>query len=298
VKFLTGGEPGGLKPTSDDAARRTLRTLHDRPARPEDYKSESQALWTLAHELVDRPYQVQQRLAELVLDLCRAGSAGVSVLVNDGGVDLFKWSAVAGAFGHHLGGTMPRNESPCGIVVDLDHCLLYENLAEDFPATSSLRPEITEIILAPFHVNGRPVGTIWALCHDPQRRFDAEDMRLLTSVASFASLKIFSPQPPPSLPSVRADAARADMASLTGRQMEILERILHGQPNKNIAADLGISQRTAENHRAAIMRKMHVSSISALVQSALLGFEPGRNLGESERNYAGNDALGTVSIVL
>jgi two-component system CheB/CheR fusion protein len=64
-------------------------------------------------------------------------------------------------------------------------------------------------------------------------------------------------------------AAREAVCSLTHRQHDILARILQGQPNKIIAADLGISQRTAENHRAAIMRKLGVSSISALVQVAL-----------------------------
>jgi len=53
------------------------------------------------------------------------------------------------------------------------------------------------------------------------------------------------------------------------RRLGRLDRIMRGQPNKIIAADLGISQRTAENHRAAIMRKLGVSSISALVQLAV-----------------------------
>jgi len=65
------------------------------------------------------------------------------------------------------------------------------------------------------------------------------------------------------------ETAQQAVISLTPRQRDILWRIIEGQPNKNIAADLGISQRTAENHRAAIMRKLHVSSISALVQVAL-----------------------------
>jgi FixJ family two-component response regulator len=42
-----------------------------------------------------------------------------------------------------------------------------------------------------------------------------------------------------------------------------------GYPSKNIAADLGISQRTVDNHRAAIMRKTGSKSIPALVPTAL-----------------------------
>ena len=45
--------------------------------------------------------------------------------------------------------------------------------------------------------------------------------------------------------------------------------VLEGHPNKNIAADLGISQRTVETHRAAIMRKTGTSSLPALARLAL-----------------------------
>lgn len=45
--------------------------------------------------------------------------------------------------------------------------------------------------------------------------------------------------------------------------------ILAGHPNKNIAADLGISQRTVENHRASIMTKTGSKSLPALARLAL-----------------------------
>lgn len=59
------------------------------------------------------------------------------------------------------------------------------------------------------------------------------------------------------------------VASLTARQREILDLVVAGHPSKNIAADLGISQRTVENHRAAIGRKTGSRSLSALIQTAL-----------------------------
>ncbi len=59
------------------------------------------------------------------------------------------------------------------------------------------------------------------------------------------------------------------IAMLTRKQTQILELILAGHPSKNIAADLGISQRTVETHRAAIMRKTCSKSLAALVQTAL-----------------------------
>lgn len=66
----------------------------------------------------------------------------------------------------------------------------------------------------------------------------------------------------------RADAAKR-VAGLTPRQRQIMELVLAGHPSKNIAADLGISQRTVENHRAAIMKKTGSKSLPALARLAL-----------------------------
>lgn len=54
------------------------------------------------------------------------------------------------------------------------------------------------------------------------------------------------------------------IANLTPRQTEIMKLVLAGHPSKNIAVDLGISQRTVENHRAAIMKKTGSKSLPAL----------------------------------
>jgi two-component system CheB/CheR fusion protein len=69
-------------------------------------------------------------------------------------------------------------------------------------------------------------------------------------------------------PAWRAEAAR-QLASLTPRQREVMDRVLAGHPSKNIAQDLAISQRTVENHRASIMRKAGVSSLPALARLAM-----------------------------
>jgi two-component system, chemotaxis family, CheB/CheR fusion protein len=66
----------------------------------------------------------------------------------------------------------------------------------------------------------------------------------------------------------RKDAAD-HLASLTRRQRQIMEMVLAGHPSKNIAADLGISQRTVENHRASIMKKTGSGSLPALARLAL-----------------------------
>jgi two-component system, chemotaxis family, CheB/CheR fusion protein len=65
----------------------------------------------------------------------------------------------------------------------------------------------------------------------------------------------------------RKDAAD-HLASLTRRQHQIMEMVLAGHPSKNIAADLGISQRTVKNHRASIMKKSGSRSLLALARLA------------------------------
>jgi two-component system response regulator FixJ len=60
----------------------------------------------------------------------------------------------------------------------------------------------------------------------------------------------------------RADAAVTKLNGLTAREREVLEGLAKGLPNKTIAFDLGISPRTVEIHRANLMTKLGVRSLS------------------------------------
>jgi len=65
------------------------------------------------------------------------------------------------------------------------------------------------------------------------------------------------------------DDAAHHLIDLTARQRQIMGLVLAGKPSKIIAADLGISQRTVENHRASIMKKTGSKSLPALARLAL-----------------------------
>jgi two-component system CheB/CheR fusion protein len=65
------------------------------------------------------------------------------------------------------------------------------------------------------------------------------------------------------------ETAAKHIASLTQRQRQVMESVLAGKPSKIIAADLSISQRTVENHRASIMKKTGSKSLPALARLAL-----------------------------
>jgi two-component system CheB/CheR fusion protein len=65
------------------------------------------------------------------------------------------------------------------------------------------------------------------------------------------------------------ETAASSIAGLTVRQRQVMDLVLAGHPSKNIAADLGVSQRTVENHRAAVMKRTGSRSIPALIRLAL-----------------------------
>ena len=62
-----------------------------------------------------------------------------------------------------------------------------------------------------------------------------------------------------------ADWARR-LATLSPRELEVLQGLVSGHPNKTMAHDLGISPRTVEIHRARVMEKMGASSLAELVR--------------------------------
>lgn len=63
-----------------------------------------------------------------------------------------------------------------------------------------------------------------------------------------------------------AEAARRALQKLTSREYEVFERLVTGKSNKEIAAELGISPRTVEFHRAHIMEKMAAKGLPDLVR--------------------------------
>ncbi len=68
-------------------------------------------------------------------------------------------------------------------------------------------------------------------------------------------------------------AARAEivarLATLTPREVEVMRLVTAGKANKVVGAELGVSQRTVEIHRAHVMEKMHAGSLAELVRMVL-----------------------------
>ncbi len=68
----------------------------------------------------------------------------------------------------------------------------------------------------------------------------------------------------------KVSQARDQLVSLTDREREVMGHVVGGKLNKQIAAELGISAKTVENHRARVMDKMGVKGLADLVHLANL----------------------------
>ena len=72
-------------------------------------------------------------------------------------------------------------------MLDRNTPLLFTHVERRYAYFLAAEPMIEECLLIPFYVDGKAVGTIWAIAHDDLRKFDAEDLRQLTSLGRFAS---------------------------------------------------------------------------------------------------------------
>jgi two-component system, LuxR family, response regulator FixJ len=82
---------------------------------------------------------------------------------------------------------------------------------------------------------------------------------------------------------LRADAIREKLGSLTPREHDVLNQVICGRPNKIIAHDLNLSQRSIEMHRSRVMEKMGASSVAELVRM-LVSVEPEQREGPPDNN--------------
>ena len=153
--------------------------IAQRPTRAPDYETQVEAFEFLATKLNGAPEDALQALADTVVRLCRAGSAGISVSRD---TDDLEWVVTAGLWAGRGGGTVPFDASPCGMAIQENTPLLFAHPERFFPA-AAVEPRIAEVLLVPFCMDGVPAGTLWAVAHDADRHFDREDVRLLTSLS-------------------------------------------------------------------------------------------------------------------
>jgi RNA polymerase sigma factor (sigma-70 family) len=159
------------------------RRMHKASAR-----AEIKALHDLAEVLPQGPSAILKRLAWLAVELCNAGSGGISMLeAGSDGNPLFRWRALAGELEPHEGGTTPRDWSPCGECLRAGKPVLYSYPARFFTYFQAVDTILVEGLVIPMYAEGLPIGTIWIISHDARRLFDAEDVRIMTGLGNFAA---------------------------------------------------------------------------------------------------------------
>lgn len=164
--------------------------LMTRVARAADFKHENQELAKLASTLAENPERMAQELVDATLRLTHADSAGLSLEENLNGQAIFRWVATAGEYSRYVNGTMPRNFSPCGDVLDRNDAILMRHPVRRYPYIESLHKPCEEALLVPFNHHGRAVGTVWIVSHSNKKTFDKEDLRIVRSITKFAAAAI------------------------------------------------------------------------------------------------------------
>jgi hypothetical protein len=160
--------------------------LARRPGRAPNLQDENAAYIALSQQLESGPTAVLQSLIDAAVSLCDAGTAGVSLLETGAdGVTLFRWTVLSGRLAAAVGGSTPRDFSPCGVCLDRGAPIHLAHPERYFTYFQSAGVPFCEGLVLPFHVNGTPGGTIWIITHDDSRRFDMEDVRIMTRLATF-----------------------------------------------------------------------------------------------------------------
>jgi PAS domain S-box-containing protein len=160
--------------------------LSRRSPRPPDWRSEAQVMQTLARQMANDSETMLQSLVDIAVELCQAGTAGVSLLeTTPDGAEIFRWTVLAGTLSQYVGGTSPRNFSPCGVCLDRGTPQLFSHPERYFTYFQEANTPIVEGLVLPLMAAHYVFGTIWILSHDERRHFDREDVRIMMSLADF-----------------------------------------------------------------------------------------------------------------
>lgn len=166
-------------------------SLKDRPARTPDLATEIAFLHHLADALARADAAVLDILSAAAMQLCCADSAGVSLIEKMAdGTELFRWVTTAGHCSPVINGTTPIDDSPCGVTLALGASQLFSYPQRHFECLRGPEPEVVEGLVVPIPGPSGPVGTLWVLSHTEGTVFDAEHLRVMTSLAGFTGAAV------------------------------------------------------------------------------------------------------------
>jgi signal transduction histidine kinase/CheY-like chemotaxis protein len=140
----------------------------------------------LARALTGPRDALMQAISDAALHLCRAGSAGISLVESQGDSRLFRWLAAAGLCAGLRGKTTTWDECPCGVTLEANEPRFFFRPQTDFACLQFPGIDIAEGVVVPIPADGEQLGAIWVMSHTPHQQFDLEDVRLLSNLAVFA----------------------------------------------------------------------------------------------------------------
>jgi len=124
-----------------------------------------------------------RRFLHGAMRLCKAGSAGLSVLV-DGSPDSMCWEVVTGALVAHEGRRMPRERSPCGVCMDTHVPMILSDPERVFPELKYACPWISHLVVVPLYDAGKaPMGALWLAQHSGSAPFSEEQCYIAQRLA-------------------------------------------------------------------------------------------------------------------
>jgi len=164
--------------------------LASRARRAPDPMRENDALHAIVRDLADKPRQVLQLLVDVALDLCAAGSAGVTLRERGAAGEQLRSLMMAGRIADAAVATPAADESPCAVTLECGTPQLFARPWRRFAYLAELPIVIEELLVVPFQVDGDLHGTIWVASHDENRRFDAEDVRVMTALGDFTGATV------------------------------------------------------------------------------------------------------------
>jgi signal transduction histidine kinase len=165
-----------------------IKELYRRPSHPRDYANENRALVALTRGLTDSPHTILQTLADMILEMFQAGSAGVSLLTTEDSGKRHYCPVIVGKWKSQIAGGTLRDFGLCGDVLNRNTRIFFRHIERQYTYFKLVTLPVEDCLLVPFFAEGKAVGTIWAVAHDSRRKFDAEDERLMSSLGTFASL--------------------------------------------------------------------------------------------------------------
>ncbi|CAG4889206.1 hybrid sensor histidine kinase/response regulator [Paraburkholderia saeva] len=228
-----------------------------RPARAADHLAENDVLLALVRALTGSPDALLQSFASSALALCKAGSAGISLLEGASASDaVFRWIAVAGLCEGLAGTSTERDECPCGMTLALGTPQLFERPQDFFACLQDTQPEVVEGLVVPIPAAEGPHGAIWVISHDPAHMFDPEDARLLTHIATLAgaALTHLNARRRASEEAAVAEAARAQLEESEVRREEFIAMLGHElrNPMSPIESAIGASKHLCASNDEAL----------------------------------------------